>query len=236
MAIVGVDTHTDVHVAAAIDNLGVLLGTARSRPPPAATPSCATGPQARAAAPRRVEGTGCYGAALTRYLPADAASTWSRSTGRTGRPAAGAASPTARRRRPPARSVLAGTTAVPKSGDGPVEMLRMVKSPGIRGQGPQPGDQPAAGRTDRADPRLREKLPGWRQAADPPLRRARPRPRCSDRPQPPPRCARLARRSPAADRRDRRARPRTAGPRSPPRRAPALLGATASAPTPPPRC
>jgi transposase len=67
--IVGVDTHKDVHVAAVISVLGVLLGTARF-------PTTAAGYRqllswARGLGTLRragVEYTGSYGAALTRYL------------------------------------------------------------------------------------------------------------------------------------------------------------------------
>ena len=39
----GVDTHLDVHVVAALDRIGGLLGTACPRPPHWATRSCSTG-------------------------------------------------------------------------------------------------------------------------------------------------------------------------------------------------
>jgi len=67
----GVDTHADVHVAAAVDQVGRVLGTQ-------AFPADAVGYQAALAwmsahgelAKVGVEGTGSYGAGLARYLAA----------------------------------------------------------------------------------------------------------------------------------------------------------------------
>jgi transposase len=67
----GVDTHADVHVAAAVDQVGRVLGTQ-------AFPADAAGYQAALAwmsahgelAKVGVEGTGSYGAGLARYLAA----------------------------------------------------------------------------------------------------------------------------------------------------------------------
>jgi hypothetical protein len=39
----GVDTHLDVHVAAALDGIGAELGVKSFRPPPPVTPSCSSG-------------------------------------------------------------------------------------------------------------------------------------------------------------------------------------------------
>lgn len=65
----GVDTHLEVHVAAALDPLGVLLGTERFDTDPAGYKSLLTwlegfGPLSKVG----VEGTGSYGAGLARYL------------------------------------------------------------------------------------------------------------------------------------------------------------------------
>src|SRR5262245_55468909 len=68
---VGVDTHADQHVGAALDQLGRLLGTR-------AVPSTAAGFAALLAWARRfgavervgIEGTGAYGAGLCRWLRA----------------------------------------------------------------------------------------------------------------------------------------------------------------------
>ena len=90
----GVDTHLDVHVAAVLDDHGGLFGTA----------SFATTPDGyRELADWLVsfgevvvvgvEGTGSYGAGLTRHLHARACGSW-RSIGRTGNDDAGPGSPT----------------------------------------------------------------------------------------------------------------------------------------------
>jgi transposase len=65
----GVDTHLDVHVAAALDPLGTLLGTERFDTDPAGYKALLTwlegfGPLSKVG----VEGTGSYGAGLARYL------------------------------------------------------------------------------------------------------------------------------------------------------------------------
>ena len=124
----GVDTHRDVHVAAAVDTAGRVLGTAPF-------PSDAAGYEhledwlrsqghiARVG----VEGTGSYGAGLARYLtemdievlevnrPNRALR---RRLGKTDTVDAIAA----------ARAVLNGeATAQPKTGDGPVESIRMLR-------------------------------------------------------------------------------------------------------------
>lgn len=124
--IVGVDTHKDTHVAAAITILGVLVATATF-------PTTAAGYQQLPAWARSlgvvhragVEGTGSYGAALARYLrrhhltvievnrPDRAAR---RRHGKTDAVDAVAA----------AHAVLsARATSTAKTGDGPVEMLRL---------------------------------------------------------------------------------------------------------------
>ena len=65
----GVDTHLDVHVAAALDAIGGLLGVEEFPTTPAGYKALLNwladlGPVARVG----VEGTGSYGARLTRYL------------------------------------------------------------------------------------------------------------------------------------------------------------------------
>jgi transposase len=126
--VLGVDTHKDVHVAAVLTTLGVLLSNKNF-------PATAAGYQALLdwvgtfGVPRRagVECTGSYGAALARYLRAagvevievnqpDKATR--RRRGKTDTLDAEAA----------ARAVLSGrASATAKAGDGPVEMLRMFK-------------------------------------------------------------------------------------------------------------
>jgi transposase len=124
---VGVDTHGDVHVACAIDQLGRHLATTRF----ATTP---TGYRALLGWARSlgevegwgIEGTGCYGAGLARLLDGQGQVVWE-----VNRP-----DRQARRRRgksdpvdaeAAARAVLAGqATAVPKTGD-QVEMVRCLR-------------------------------------------------------------------------------------------------------------
>jgi transposase len=160
--VLGVDTHNDVHVAAVISTLGVLLGTH-------AFPTTAVGYRALLAWARGhgclrragVEGTSSHGTALTRHL---------RSQGvhviEVNRP-----DRATRRRRGKtdtldaenaARMVLSGqTTAVAKAGDGTVEAIRMFKIT---------KDSAVKARTQainqlravlvRTDPQLRESLAG----------------------------------------------------------------------------
>jgi transposase len=126
--IVGVDTHKDVHVAAVISVLGVLLGTA-------SFPTTAAGYRQLLAwvgefgTLRRagVECTGSYGAALSRYLLAAGLEVCEvnqpdkagrRRRGKTDAIDAEAA----------ARAVLSGrATALAKTSNGPVEMVGMFR-------------------------------------------------------------------------------------------------------------
>lgn len=126
--ILGVDTHADIHVAAVITVLGVLLGTR-------AFPATAAGYAALLAWARShgrlcragAEGTSSHGIALNRHLTSNDVHVIE-----VNRP-----DRVTRRRRGKtdaldaenaARAVLAGqATAVAKSSDGAVEILRMVK-------------------------------------------------------------------------------------------------------------
>ena len=126
--IVGVDTHGDVHVACAIDQLGRWLATVDFV-------TTLKGYRAVLAWARGlgqveafgVEGTGCYGAGLARFLGAQG-----QVVVEVNRP-----DRQARRRRgksdpvdaeAAARAVLAGqATAVPKAGDSIVEMVRCLR-------------------------------------------------------------------------------------------------------------
>jgi len=125
----GIDTHQDVHVAAALDQLGRVLGTA-------SFPTTIAGYRQLLAWLRRhgqldkvgVEGTGSYGAALARHLTAADVEVIEvarpnrqvrRRFGKTDIVDAIAA----------ARAVLSGeATGKPKSHDGPVEALRTLKA------------------------------------------------------------------------------------------------------------
>jgi transposase len=125
---VGVDTHLDVHVAHANDQLGRRVDTVQ-------VPTTPTGYQSLLAWARGlgepvvwgVEGTGSYGAALARFLTAQGQAVLE-----VNRP-----NRAARRRRgksdpldaqAAARAVQAGdATVTPKAGDGHVEMIRSLR-------------------------------------------------------------------------------------------------------------
>lgn len=160
--ILGVDTHAEVHVAAVITVMGVLLGT-RSFPTTAAGYTALLAWARGHGRLRRagVEGTSSHGTALNRHLRRhqvqvievnrpDRATR--RRRGKTDAVDAESA----------ARSVLAGqTTAIAKTGDGSVEMIRMFKVA---------KDSAVKARTQainqlramlaRAEPSLRESLAG----------------------------------------------------------------------------
>jgi transposase len=126
--VLGVDTHSEVHVAVVLSTLGVRLGSTNF-------PATAAGYRALLAwagtlgVLRRagVEGTGSYGAALARHLQAAGVQVIE----------VNAADKATRRRRgktdtldaeAAARAVLSGrATGSAKTGTGPVEMLRMFK-------------------------------------------------------------------------------------------------------------
>ncbi len=124
----GVDTHSDVRVAAALDHLGGVLGTAQFRTTPAGYRKLLGwlrefGPLHQVG----VEGTGSYGAALARHL------------GDAGIEVIEVSRPNRQVRRrhgktdvvdaiAAARAVMSGeATATPKTHDGAVESLRMLK-------------------------------------------------------------------------------------------------------------
>jgi transposase len=124
----GVDTHADVHVAAALDHLGGVLGTAEFSTTAAGCRKLLA--WLRSFGPVRqvgVEGTGSYGAGLARYLAEQDVEVIEvarpnrqvrRRKGKSDTIDAVAA----------ARAVLSGeATATPKSHDGPVEALRALK-------------------------------------------------------------------------------------------------------------
>ena len=127
--IIGVDTHKDQHVAVAIDGRGVRLG---EKHVPVATSgyeklerwSCDLG-QIHAFG---IEGTGSYGAGLARFLTGRGYTVIEvNRPDRSVRHRKGKSDPTDAEIA--ARSVLAGVAdATPKSGDGEVEMIRMLKS------------------------------------------------------------------------------------------------------------
>ena len=123
----GVDTHRDVHVAAVVDSTGRVLGTAPFRANKAGYEQLGDwlGSQDRVVRVG-VEGTGSYGAGLARHLTSIGVEVMEvnranrqlrRRFGKTDTTDAQAA----------ARAVLSGqATAVPKSGNGRVESIRML--------------------------------------------------------------------------------------------------------------
>jgi len=124
----GVDTHAEQHVAAALDERGRLLGTCT-------LPTTSAGfaellrwaGEYGALGPVGMEGTGSYGAGLARWLRAQSITVIEvdrpdrRTRRRRGKSDAVDAEAAA-------RAVLAGTaTAQPKAGDGPMEMVRTLR-------------------------------------------------------------------------------------------------------------
>jgi transposase len=127
-AIVGVDTHKDVHVAVAIDVHGRRLGTTVVSSTEAGCSelhrwALTLGREARYG----VEGTGSYGAGLSRYLRAQGSSVLEiRGPNRKLRHDRGKSDPIDAEAA--ARAVLAGTSNIaPKNGDAWVEQLRMLR-------------------------------------------------------------------------------------------------------------
>lgn len=167
IVVLGVDTHKDVHVAVVIDVMGRLLGTeafaATTHGYEALWSWARSHGQVSQAG---VEGTGSYGAGLARKLCSLGVAvievncpdrSMRRSRGKTDAVDAEAA----------ARAVLSGrATAVPKSGDGAVEALRVFKLA---------KDSAVKSRTQAinqikavlvcADPQLREALAGLTNSA-----------------------------------------------------------------------
>ncbi|TDE18812.1 IS110 family transposase [Nonomuraea mesophila] len=128
VVVLGVDTHKDVHVAAVLTEMGSVLGS--SGFPTGSDGYAQLLAWARSFGVLRragVECTGSYGAALARVLAAEGVEVFEVSQ----------PDKAARRRRgksdevdaeAAARAVLSGrATAIAKSGDGPVEMVRLLR-------------------------------------------------------------------------------------------------------------
>ena len=140
----GVDTHRDVHVAAAVNTAGQVLGSAPFRADPAGYEQMNNWLQSQGRVCRvGVEGTGSYGAGLTRFLTKIGVEVVEvnrpnrqlrRRWGKTDTTDAEGA----------AKAALNGqAAATPKSGDGPVEGIRMLRGGSPFGdQSPHPGHQP----------------------------------------------------------------------------------------------
>jgi len=126
---VGVDTHAEVHVAAALDRLGRLLATRSVPSTPAGYRALVAWANTLGIVERfGIEGTSSYGAGLARWLR------------RRGVEVLEVERPKRQNRRRRGKSdaidaqaaalaVQAGTaTGQPKAGDGPIEMLRMLQA------------------------------------------------------------------------------------------------------------
>ena len=123
----GVDTHRDTHVGAVVDTAGRLLGSTQFRADPTGYAQLVAWMESWGRISRvGVEGTGSYGAGLARYLIGAGIGVVEvnrpnrqlrRQRGKDDNVDAEAA----------ARAAFGGeATAVPKSGDGPVEWIRML--------------------------------------------------------------------------------------------------------------
>ena len=127
--VIGVDTHQDEHVAVAIDRQGVRLGECRA---PANTRGYGElkrwSQDMGEIAAFGIEGTGSYGAGVARFLTGRGYTVVEvNRPDRSARYRKGKSDPTDAEMA--ARAVLAGVAnATPKSGDGEVEMIRMLKS------------------------------------------------------------------------------------------------------------
>ena len=129
MVITGVDTHKDQHVAVAIDGRGVRLGENY-------VPASTRGYEQLERWTRSlgaihafgIEGTGSYGAGVARFMASQGYTVIEvNRPDRSARYRKGKSDPTDAEMA--ARSVLAGVAdATPKSGEGEVEMIRMLKS------------------------------------------------------------------------------------------------------------
>jgi len=123
---IGVDTHEDAHVAVALDQLGRWLGELAIPTPRRGYAPVLEWARASASSTPSVWGTGSWGAGLSRWLRAeslvvievDRPDRKTRRHGKSDTIDAEAA----------ARAVLSGkATTVPKTGDGPVEMIRILR-------------------------------------------------------------------------------------------------------------
>ena len=127
--VIGVDTHQDEHVAVAIDRQGVRLGECRA---PANTHGYRQlerwSQDKGEISAVGIEGTGSYGAGIARFLINRGYTVVEvNRPDRSARYRKGKSDPTDAEMA--ARAVLAGVaSATPKSGDGEVEMIRMLKS------------------------------------------------------------------------------------------------------------
>ena len=127
--IVGVDTHTHVHVAVAIDSWGIRLRDQAFVADSGGYQALITWAETHGRIEAfGIEGTGSYGRQPGTCGAPRGASGLGSESGATGARAAPLANPTPSMPRSRARSVLAGqSTAIPKTADGVVEMMRQLK-------------------------------------------------------------------------------------------------------------
>jgi transposase len=127
--IVGVDTHADVHVAAAVDHLGRMLGRLEVATTPSGYKRLLRWSQSLGSTPAvfGVEGTGSYGAGLARYLAESGCTVVEiNRPDRRARRAHGKSDPIDAEAA--GRAVLAGSArCVPKSGQDRVGMIRNLR-------------------------------------------------------------------------------------------------------------
>jgi transposase len=126
--VVGIDTHKDVHVAVALDHLGVRLADLQIRTTVAGYTRLERWATSLGIVDTfGIEGTGSYGAGLARFLRARHHRLLEvNRPDRATRRRLGKSDPIDAEMA--ARLVLAGVaTGIPKTGDGPIEMLRMLK-------------------------------------------------------------------------------------------------------------
>jgi transposase len=124
----GVDAHADVHVAAALDDVGRLLGTRAVPTTPGGYAALLAWARGQGVLERvGVEGAGSYGLGLVRWLRARGVTVLEvERPNRQLRARRGKSDPVDAEAA--ARAVLAGTaTGQPKAGDGPVEMIRALR-------------------------------------------------------------------------------------------------------------
>ena len=160
--ILGVDTHKDVHVAAVLTALGVLLATS-------SFPTTAKGYRQLLAWARGfgalhragVECTGSYGAALSRHLSSEAVTVIEVNRADRGDQRRRGKTDTIDAETAARAGVSGRATAIAKSGDGPVEMVRMfklVKASAIKSRGQAINQLKAV--LVGTDPALRESMTG----------------------------------------------------------------------------
>jgi transposase len=125
---IGVDTHGDLHVACALDQLGRHLATTRVATTPRGYRALLAWAQSLGEVVAwGVEGTGCYGAALARFLNGQGQLVWEvNRPDRQARRHQGKSDPIDAQAA--ARAVQAGqATAIPKAADSIVEMVRCLR-------------------------------------------------------------------------------------------------------------